>query len=144
MQKLNNSQTINTKLSIITDNAATNCIDEDMMSAEQTYDDSISQSPLDFSPIYSKNFKVNNNKSEPLGSFKPELAADSDDTSSRQTLKDYQACNVKSFNITNNYMYLFSAVDDDVCDQTFESQSNSNYYEQTNTLTAKSITKNAL
>ena len=131
MQKLNNSQTINTKLSIITAN--------DELSVEQNYNDSIQSTTLDFSPIYSKNFK--NVKTDTLTSFKAAASAPAntalvnsdDDVDSTQTLKDYQVSNLKAVNITNNYMYLFNADDDVDCD--------SNYYEsaQTNDLATKTL-----
>jgi hypothetical protein len=56
MQKLNNSQTINTKLSIVTSQAEIQGEMDDFCS-EQNYNDSIQAATLDFSPIYSKNFK---------------------------------------------------------------------------------------
>lgn len=61
MQRLNNSQTINTKLSIVTSQSEIQHDINDDYNSEQNYNDSIQAATLDFSPIYSKNFKSNLN-----------------------------------------------------------------------------------
>ena len=59
MQKLNNSQTINTKLTILTSQSEIQHEINDDFNSEQNFNDSIQAATLDFSPIYSKNFKSN-------------------------------------------------------------------------------------
>lgn len=109
MQKLNNNQTINTKIPA-----------SPQLLKVITTDSSELSTNLDFSPIYSKVFKSSNNKN---GISKISELDDDDESktpiNSNSDEEEFSKKDLTSFK-PNNYMYLNT----DECDQTFESRSN--------------------